>query len=498
MSNGGNPLVNTPPSSVTVDLSNIPDADPRKRAALEALGRKDAGEQNGFWASFWASVKSGVLTLVKDFTGTLDEILALIGDFFHAAQGEGTTGFYDLSATILGDLTGVEVNKEALKNSAFGSGRLAAMQEFGANLYKLLEQEFKPASGDLETGDTAPAEKFLGFLMNFAIRQGNIELLCSMIPEEYRFADGFRAYGELMAKNLGLGRMARRALQPLIQILVADPLMYQLQKQYRPKRIGASPAIKKFFRDPTFQPKLLEELAQEGYTDERINDLIEEMRPLLAERQLIEYGFRFGEQTGSVGGAAVPGTKDLLMQRGFTDAEAQKLIDISRPSLKENEVGVLFANGVIEHQVASDYLAKLGYDSDTAELVLRAHSLQHQHARRIGLAELKRAFHNSVIDLLELKAHLTAQGYSDDDIQIITLDLLQPATGKVRQLSLAEIKAGFKAGVLTEAQAAEHLKTLGYLDADIAVIVKTLTPPKAPATAGTPPTTPPGTPQAGG
>src|SRR5271157_4781422 len=51
-----------------------------------------------------------------------------------------------------------------------------------------------------------------------------------------------------MAKNLGLGRMARRALQPLIQILVADPLMYKLQEDYRPKRIGAMPAIKKYFR----------------------------------------------------------------------------------------------------------------------------------------------------------------------------------------------------------------------------------------------------------
>ncbi len=143
---------------------------------------------------------------------------------------------------------------------------------------------------------------------------------------------------------------------------------------------------------------------------------------------------------------------------------------------------MLFANDKIDHETALVFLNKLGYDDDTAQLALRAHSLQHQHARRLGLGELKKAFHDNVIDLLELKAHLSADGYSDDDVQIITLDLLQPTHGKVRQLSLAEIKAGFKAGALTEQQAAEHLKTLGYSDADIAVILKTLPGPKLPPT----------------
>src|SRR5260370_12761142 len=126
------------------------------------------------------------------------------------------------------------------------------MQVFGGDLYKLLEEEFKPTSGDLQAGDDAPAQRFLGFLMNFAIRQGNIECLTGFLPEEFRVGEGFRAYGELMAKNLGLGRLARQALRPLIQTLVADPLMSKLQEQYLPKRTAPSPAITKFSPYPTF------------------------------------------------------------------------------------------------------------------------------------------------------------------------------------------------------------------------------------------------------
>ena len=494
---GFGPQDTIPPTDVKVTDVTEQETDPRKRAQLEALGQKDAGWFGNIWSHFWAAVYDGVGYLLSQFASALDEVLAFVGKFFLLGQGEKNASFYDLSATILEDLTGVKVDADALKQSAFGSGRLAAMQTFGGDLYKLLEEEFKPTSGDLEAGDAAPAERFLGFLMNFAIRQGNIEVLTSMLPESFRIGDGFRAYGELMAKNLGLGRMARRALQPLIQVLVADPLLYKLQEQYRPKRLGPSPAIKKFFRDPNFEQQMRKELAQEGFTEDRMNDLIADLRPLLAERQIIEHFVRFGRVTTSSDVGTPLDTKGLLEQRGFSGEDAQKLIDLSHPVLDKGEISTLFVHGKIDETLALGFLAQLGYDNDTAQLVLRAHSLQNERTRRLGLAELKRAFHNAVIDLLELKAHLSADGYSDDDIQIITLDLLQPTHGKVRQLSLAEIKAGFKAGVLTEQQAAEHLRTLGYSDADIAVLVKTMPGPKASTTAGSPASSPPGTPTAG-
>jgi hypothetical protein len=497
MSDTGNPLLNPPPTQVTIADVAKQEIDPAAAAFLGALGVVKSGLIEKLFGVRAASMVDSATTIAAILTGNWDKLMTVVGTLFLTAQGEQNKSFYDLAAAVVEDLTGVKPDAEKLKQSTFGSGRLAGMKELGGDIYNLLEAEFKPESGNLEEGDAAAAEKFLGFLMNFSIRQGNVAAMCEAMPKELGFLSGFRDYGEQMAKNLGLGRMARRALQPLIQILVSDPLMYKLQEQYRPKRIGASPAIKKFFRDPNFEPQMRKELAQEGYTDARINDLIAEFRPLLAERQLIEYLFRFGDVTVGIGEGESLSIREKLTQRGYSAEDVQRMVEVSRPVLDKNEISVLFANEKIDQPTALLYLAKLGYDDFTAELVLRAHSLTHPHARRLGLAELKKAFHNSVIDLLELKAHLSADGYSDDDIQIVTLDLLQPATGKVRQLSLAEVRAGFRFGVLTEKQAAEHLKTLGYSDADIEVIVKTLPGPKAPATAGTPASSLPSTPTAG-
>jgi hypothetical protein len=486
MSDGGNPLLSQPPTDVNVGDVAQHEIDPRKRAELEALGRKDAGEHHGFWAGLWASILWGISFIASDFANALDEVLAFVGKFFLLGQGEKNASFYDLAGTILEDLTGVPVDKAALKNSAFGSGRLAAMTTYGADLYNLLAKEFAPQSGNLEEGDVKPAETFLGFLMNFAIRQGNIELLTSMLPESWRVGEGFRAYGELMARNLGLGRMARRALQPLIATLVADPLQYQLNQQYRPKRMAKEQAIKAYFRQVLDLSALRKELAQEGYSDARQDFMIDDSRPLVGDRELIKLMFR--------GQIADPDFTKEISARGY-DANGQfLLIEGERPFLEKNEIALLYVNDKIDRDTALDLLKRLGFSDandlsnglSTASLVLDAHSLSHAHAHRLGLGVLRKMLHDGVIDVLEFGAHLAAQGYSADDINLLQLEFLQPTDRQVRQLSLAEIKAGFKAGALTEPQAAQHLKTLGYSDTDVEVILKSLPTGKKPAAPATP------------
>jgi hypothetical protein len=480
------PFTDQPPGSVDIGAVAKQELDPTLAAYLGALGIAKSGLIEKYWGTRAAAMVDSAATIAAILTGNWDKLMTIVGTLFLTAQGEKNSAFYDLAAAVTEDLTGVKVDAAALKQSTFGSGRLAGMETLGGNILDLLAAEFAPKSGDLEEGDDAAAKKFLGFLMNFSIRQGNVTAMCEAMPKELGFLSGFRDYGEQMAKNLGLGRMARRALQPLIQVLVADPLLYKLQEQYRPKRIGSKAAIQKFFRDATFKDQMMTELAQEGFTDDRIDDLITDARPLLKEKEIVHHLFRFGDVASTIGGVSVSSARDKLTKLGYAAEDLELLIEDARPMLDKAEIGLLFANGIMAQDDALLNLSKLGYDDTTAALVLQAHSFQHRHPRQLGLAELKKAFHNSVIDLLELKAHLSADGYSDDDIQIITLDLLQPTHGKVRQLSLAEIKAGFKAGVLTEQQAAEHLKTLGFSDADIEVIVKTLPAPKAPAPAAAP------------
>jgi hypothetical protein len=489
MSDTGNPLLNQPPTTVNVGDVAQQEIDPRNDQKLREIGKQDAGSWPALWAARAAHAADAPSALISLITGLIDPIIAVMTTLLTAAQGEHNSGFYDLAAKVVEDLTGVPVDAAQLKQSTFGSGRLTGMETLGGNIFDLLQKEFAP-NGTLNPDQgLAAAKTFLGFLMNFSIRQGNVETILSMIPEEYRCVEGIREYGELMAKNLGLGRMARRALAPLIQTTIADPLTWKLNLMYRPKMMAEAQMIRRFFRDPSTKDRMTADLQKLGYPDETIADLIADLQALLPERDMIEYAFRFGNVQSTVSGAPALDTKAALMERGYTSDDADRLIAVTRPILKENEIALLVVNGAMDQTTALSHMAQLGYDEATAQLALQAHTFSHLHAHRLGLGVLKKMLHDNVIDVLEFGAHLSAQGYSQEDINLLQLEFLQPTVGKVRQLSLAEIKAGFKAGALLETQAAQHLKTLGYSDTDIAVILKTLPQPKAP--------TPPATPAAG-
>src|SRR6266851_1621430 len=363
------------PTTVVVNDIMATEVDPRKRAELEELGKQDAGGSNLFWASFGAGLLDLCTLPITAAAFLFDKMMVLASRFFRAAQGENNSTAWELSAAILGDLLGVEVDAAALKQSRFGSGRLAGMEALGKNLYDVLSSEFQPSSGNLETPEAAPAQRFLGFLMNFAIREGNVALLSEFIPEELNFIKGFREYGTTMAKNLGLGRMAARALRPLPQILVADPLTRQLNAQYRPHRLAKEQAIKAFFRKSMTEAELRKELAEEGYSEGRQNLMVLDSRPILSDREIIHLWFR-----GSFDDAAL--TKELT-ERGWADTDIPGVIEAERPQLTASDVMHLGLYGAITSDDVLTGLGKLGYNVTTAGLLWQAFLMEHDPSRRV-------------------------------------------------------------------------------------------------------------------
>lgn len=469
------------PTQVTIsDVTNT-EIDYFEQGKKQAAGAAASGANTDLWARLWASMGRGGMYIVGLFAEAVDEVMNAIGKFFKAAQGEKNSAFYDLTATILEDLTGVKVDAAALKQSAFGSGRIAGMEKLGGDLYNILLQEFAPSNGSNVVADLGPAQRFLGFLLNWSIREGNIAVLSEMLPESVDFAKGFREYGTGMARNLGLGRLARRALTPLIQITCANPLTWKLNTQYRPTRLAKEAAIKKYFRSPDFLDKLKQELSEEGFSDDRIQDLIDDARPLTSELDLTRLLFR--------GGIADPDFTKLMTARGYDANEQFLLTAAQRPVLDRGEIGHLYQHGAISKDDAIGYLGKLGYTPEIAALALQAHSLATVHVPEIHFGELKRLMQENVIDVTEFQDRLAAQGYNTDDVRLLTLDALNGTKGKQKILDLAEIKAAWKAGILPGAQAIADIEKLGYSKDDATLIVATFptgkkagsTPPPAPA-----------------
>src|SRR5260370_41855299 len=103
----GDPLPPLPPTDVTVTDVVDHEVDPRQKAKLEALGKKDAGDHNALWAARAAHITDAPGLVVSLVTGFVDVVVAQLTKLLTAAQREKNSSFYDLAAAVTEDLLGV-------------------------------------------------------------------------------------------------------------------------------------------------------------------------------------------------------------------------------------------------------------------------------------------------------------------------------------------------------------------------------------------------------
>ena len=280
------------PSDTGPEVSPVTTPDQKALGKSHAQGQIEGGWAGHFWAVFWGALVEGLKALITGLVGAFDEVLSFFVQFVTAAQGTKTQGFYDLTAAIINDLLGVEVAGSEIAQAGARRGLIGAMQKAGGDFFGVLIDEFLGQQPGTTRGDTAlpgvpgtpmtpaqgvaSAKAFIGFILSFAIRQGNLETIATALPESFRMFEGIRAYGELMAKNLGLGRLSRRALQPLIQTLVSTPLQQALNLQYRPHVLDAKQLAGAYLRGHITVDDYRKGLGLQGFTDTDMGLLIQD------------------------------------------------------------------------------------------------------------------------------------------------------------------------------------------------------------------------------
>ncbi len=416
---------------------NVPPPDYYVAGKLQAEGSKDSGWPERLAAAIILAVVRLLAPFVRVLTNSLDEILAALGDLFLAGQGEGSRGFANLVATLLGDLLGVEgVTGEQIFAAFQQRGRIGAMKEVGSGFLDVLSKEMI-TSGNVspEQGDAA-VRAFLGFVLSFSVRQGNIEFLTSLIPEEFRFAEGFRAYGELMATNLGLGRLTRLVLRPLVTTLAATPFQWKLNELYRPTQLKLADVVNPFSGAVMDAKLIWADLAREGYTDDKIQALLELHRKKISEADVFTlYQGGYWEQSRVL---------EYYKRLGFTEDDTGPLLfslafKASRTYVDELRSAVVtaYADGHIDRQELQKVVDGMPLRQEEKDFILLAADYKRKvPTKHLTLAVLEQAFNEGIIDLTEFTDHLRVQGYSDDDQSILLLLTLEKLA-KVKEKAAA-------------------------------------------------------------
>ncbi len=466
------PLPAGPPIHVTVTDIADKEIDPKQQGLLQALGAQDSGWMERLVVAFLTGFVRLLAPLLRLAISTIDSLLGVLAESFLVVQGEQSEEFYNLVAALITDFTGVQVDATAAAVAFKQRGRVAAMEQVGAAFIDILTGEM--AGIEQKRGDTGfistpgtgigglPDAKlspeqgmkglraFLGFVMSFAVREGNTDIFADILP--YGIGTAFKDFGEDLSKNLAIGRLTRLALRPIFQNLISTPVTWAMNEQYRPTGLKPAEATRAQLRGFLSTDELRDEMRRAGYNEDKINALIEQNLKDLTLEQLKNLNLAgllpdddFDLYLARIGFRA----DDRNLWRKADDLAEVRKYSITRATTLVND----FLAGEISRTDLEDALVAKGIggtrlllsDNEVKTLLSIADHLSAFPRQHLTLAQAHKAFISGIIDVLEWEEFLTRRGYSADDRKILTLQLLMDAGKQAEADKLKAERAAAKA-----------------------------------------------------
>jgi hypothetical protein len=416
------PAAPTRPAPLAVTSSN--DTFSNLYAQLRALGVPVIIAM--LWAAFWASLigLTGVLVsfLARIFAGVLTPVAALALETLGGIRQGIDPQVGILAQEVLTEFLGVEVGTQNIPFTTGGAAHIDRATAIGGLLFGQLEKEFLAAVGGTVQPSTKPAETFSGLAVNFGLASGIMGLIGGLVPVGH--VDEVRELGEEVATNIGLGRLVRRALTPLVQILVANPATWALNIKYRPTQFKEADLVNPFTATTLDHTQLYNAMHLLGYSDDKIAAFIEMHQKKLTPADvqlLINWGFwsaedgaKYVQRQGWPSGLA----GNVLQLEGFREVRPwiTKEIDVLLSEVGDGQITVNEFAQVIDGFA-------LSAPEKSVIVALANYRAQKTHLHRphqLSGGELFYAFAAGIVTASDLTDRWTAQGLTqaDQDIRL--------------------------------------------------------------------------------
>lgn len=487
MSNGDQGTPGPPDiSTITVNVTDIKCPDSPTELPFETLDpffRDLFCQFNKVWglgrwsseilAGLLVTISAAVMVVAKISLAILNPFILGLSQvvfvFLDSLRKELDSSFALLASSVLNELLGTDFTVTHLASGTDINAHLSRAQEIGFLFHRQLLTEFlqstgitlDPAGGGFSepSGATGAGEKispmsgvraaarFSGLAINFATANGIIATLAGLVPEVH--LDEIRTIGEEVAQNLGLGRLQRMALKPIIQILLANPYGWFINEVARPTQFKLGDVVNPFSGAVMKDSLIWRSLAREGYSDDKISALLELHRKKPGESDLLTLfegghydGDRLQAELQRLGydkdGAAVKFESDhLKAQKPFQDEVRSAVV-------------TAYADGHIPRAELESIVNSMPLSADERALVLLAADYKKRVPNKhLTVAQLESAFEQGILDLAQFTDQLTTLGYSPDDqdvLLILTLNKLEKQKEAAAAKAARAAKAAAKAG----------------------------------------------------
>lgn len=488
--------------------------DPAQAAKVAMQGVKDSGGFETLIAGILRMAVRFLKVLIIEAASLLDDVLATLADVFQAAQGQTSSGYYDLAAKLVTDLLGVETSGAALFAAFTQGGRQAAMTKLGGDIFDVLAAEFAnvaqsgsggsftipQSTGQFGLPDVqlSPAQgvaggkAFLGYASSFAIREGNTDMLAAYLP--HGIGEMFKDFAEDFSKNLGIGRIGRLVWKPLVTTMVGTPMQQALNIAYRPKLLDAGEAVRAQITGDLDNAGLAAELNLQGLSDARQQAIYWQHAKALdfgQIRTLAATGAFADADTQTwlarIGHNTVVGP--LLMQAADIQPAREECLVAARHFAQQYLTGKITRvqmEGAIKSVVTGVNGTTFLTAGEVAGFMALPEIASAAPRKHLSLFQLQRDYIDGLITLQEFSDAALALGYSTDDVQILEQELLIAAKrasdkaakaaaalsrGKLAKLTVAQMKTAFETGLLDQAEIEAELSARGYTQQAIDTLI---------------------------
>jgi len=363
--------------------------------------------------SHGGAVQSVIMVMLDGLADVLAGFFGAIGDFRH----DITHSFDKVAVEVVNEFLGTELDESVMQTGKGGDETIQKANAIGKAVLDRLEKEFSGTHYLSRGPGASAAATFAGYGVNFGIQNAIISLLGACMPELP--LDDIRELGVEIAQNLGLGRLMRVALRPLVQTLIATPYTHELNAKYRPTLLADAEALAAWHAERVSRDVVQGWLQSQGHADAMITERLEQTKQRLnaAEWNTLTALGKQSQDPAAYDDQAKGMDDDWVALRQSVHTW-QRLASLRDRAL--TEVLPSIKSGFLPASTIDGLTQRLGLPADEAALWRTiAYAWENVPRRRISQAEMLFLYESAQVTDDEVETWLKAEGFSDSDVQLM-------------------------------------------------------------------------------
>jgi hypothetical protein len=429
-----------------------------------------AGAFEGLTADTFADIfanggAKAAVAFLKFLQANLKSVAELGGKALAEIEDPILPIFGSFVAPIVSSMFGTEASPESFSSRGARGGRSEASAQ-------LVDAFMSAIAGDSE-GEIGPgdegAKRIAGAGVHAALEgwfnAWILEMLGDCVPWHWLKFHDMAELPEEIIRSLGVGRLVRRAIAPLVDATASTPMRWQANQRYRPNLLSEGEIIRAFLRGDYSGSDAAEELSRLGYSDRR-----QELMIKTATKRLSLDDVMLLVREGTLDRAYAlqnlrdEGYDDSTADYAVTAAEARRYRSIVDDSLAAL-TSAYIARDLTDAEFAT-FLPGIVADGDERTLIeTSARARRDVRRKHLSSSEVVDCIKRGILPQAFYRDWLAREGYTDEEATALELRLIAELDDKAQLDAERERIAQEKAAARAAADAARAAR-LAAVDAE--------------------------------